>query len=230
MGLRDELESSVTATFKERWKTRDGIKVPESNDLKLTNDAVKLDGVVLYADMSASTQLVEQKKATFAAKVYKVYLYCAARIINSAGGVITAYDGDRIMAVFIGNNKNTNATQTALKINYARLKIINPAIKKQYPKSTYKLKHVVSIASSELFVARTGVRGANDLVWVGNAANYAAKMCALSNEYSTRISEEVYKRINNNAKYDSKGKNMWESARWDYKGKTIYTSNYWRSI
>ncbi len=75
------------------------------------------------------------------------------------------------MAVFIGNAKNSSAARAALKINFARLHIIHPALKAQYPKTTYELKYVVGVDTSQLFVARTGIRGANDLVWVGRAAN-----------------------------------------------------------
>jgi len=30
---------------------------------------------------------------------------------------VTAYDGDRVMAVYLGNSKNTSAVTTALKIH-----------------------------------------------------------------------------------------------------------------
>ena len=36
------------------------------------------------------------------------------------------------MAVFIGEAKNTSATRAALKINYARTYIINPAVAARY--------------------------------------------------------------------------------------------------
>ena len=69
------------------------------------------------------------------------FLSCAARIIRDQGGTITGYDGDRIMAVFIGESKNSTAARTTLMINYAVLKIINPAIQNQYPNSGYAVKH-----------------------------------------------------------------------------------------
>src|SRR5207248_4620847 len=100
--------------------------------LKLNNDAVKLDATVLYADLSASTGLVDGYKQHFAAEIYKAYLHCAAKIIRSEDGVITAYDGDRVMAVFIGTSKNTSAARSALKINWAVKNIVNPALKDQY--------------------------------------------------------------------------------------------------
>ena len=124
-------------------------------------------------------RLVDTRKPRVAAEIYKSYLACAAKIIRSQVGVITAYDGDRIMAVYIGDGKNNAAVRTALKINFAVTKIINPAIADIYD-SSYSVRQSVGIDSCELFVARTGIQGSNDLVWVGRAANYAARLSARS--------------------------------------------------
>ena len=226
MSLKDDLDNKVKELFREQWTERDGQVVPEPNDLKLSNDAVKLDGVVLYADMSESTKLVDTKRAFFAAEVYKSFLHCAAKIIRSEGGEITSFDGDRIMAVFIGDSKNTSAARAALKINYANIFIINPALAAQYPDSNYEMKHTVAIDSSELFIARTGIRGSNDLVWVGKAANHAAKMGGLPNTHPSRISSEVYNMLHESLKF-SDGQPMWESVTWNDMDRTIYRSTWW---
>ncbi len=229
MSLKDDLEAQVKAIFKEQWSERDGQVVPQPSDLKLNNDAVKLDGVVLYADMSESTKLVDSKNAFFAAEIYKSFLHCSAKIIRSEGGDITAYDGDRIMAVFTGETKNTSAARAALKINYARIHIINPALNLQYPDAAYEVKHTVAIDSSTLLVARTGIRGSNDLVWVGKAANHAAKMGGLSNDYPSRISSEVYDKMHDSVKF-SDGKPMWEKVTWNDMNRIIYRSTWWWSV
>lgn len=191
MAIREDIIDKVAEIFRAAWTERDGYVVPEPDSLTLDNDAVNLNGTVLYADMAESTNLVDSKKNSFAAEIYKTFLNCAAKVIRDEDGEITAYDGDRIMAVFLGDGKNDRAARAGLKINNARIEIIDPAIQAQYPKSTYRLKHKVGIDTSSLFVARTGVRGANDLVWVGRAANHAAKLCTFSAEYPTRITSEV---------------------------------------
>lgn len=229
MSLKNDLENQVNKIFKEQWSKRDGRTVPDPSDLKLSNDAVKLDGVVLYADMSESTKLVDSNEAFFAAEVYKSFLHCSAKIIRSEGGDITAYDGDRIMAVFTGDSKNTSAARAALKINYARVHIVNPSLKSHYPDSAYDVKHTVAVDSSKLFVARTGIRGSNDLVWVGKAANHAAKMGSLSNAYPSRISSHVYDMLHESVKF-SNGKPMWEKVTWSDMNRTIYRSNWWWRI
>ena len=231
MSLVEDYTEDVKKIFEEKWETRDGQKVPESGNVALGNEAVKLEGTVLYADLDDSTNLVDNYKPGFAAKIYKAYLSCAAKVIRFEGGVITSYDGDRIMAVYIGDSKNSSAAQSALKINYTVKEIINPIIKKRYPLTKYRVKQVVGIDTSELFIARTGIRGSNDLVWVGRSANYAAKLCSLSPNYPSRITETVYSKLNEQAKHSSKGELMWELDPSDtINGLKIYRSTWWRKV
>ena len=230
MSLGEDLADEVQEIFELQWSIRKGTKVPESEDLRLGNDAVELDGTVLYADLDDSTNLVDCYKPTFAAEIYKTYLHCAAKIIRSDDGVITSYDGDRIMAVYIGKSKNTSAARSALKINYAVTEIINPILKECY-KTDYLVRQVVGIDTSKLLVARTGIRGSNDLVWVGHAANYAAKLSSLSASYPSRLTETVYNQLNKSVKYADDGRSMWEvDTRNNMNGMKIYRSNWWWSI
>lgn len=228
MSLKTDLEAEVAEVFRTRWSERDGQVVPQDTDLKLGNDGVNLDATVLYADLSDSTKLVDNFRPQFAAEMYKVFLRCATKIIISEGGAITAYDGDRVMGVFIGGSKNTNAVRAALKINYAVRNIIEPAKKKQYPNTAYVMRHVVGVDTSKLLVARAGIRGSNDLVWIGRAANYAAKLCALPDDYSTWITHSIFDNMNDSVKRTSDGALMWESRLWTPMNNfSIYRSNYW---
>lgn len=229
MGLTDDLKSEVNKIIKERWSVTDGRVVPETKDIELGNNGVRLDATCLYADLAESTELVNTTSAEFAAEVYKCYLNCACRIIRDRGGVITAFDGDRVMAVFIGDPKNTPAVRAALAINHAVKKIINPAISDYYTDrgGDYRLKHGVGIDTSQVMAARTGIRGSNDLVWVGRAANYAAKLCALrDSNYATYITGDVYDSMHKSVKY-SDATNMWEERSWTAQGEyRIYRSNW----
>jgi class 3 adenylate cyclase len=187
MALKDDIQAEVKKIFASAWSTREGTVVPESSDIALGNSGVNIEATVLYADLDGSTDLVNSHTAQFAAEVYKTYLYTAAKIIRSESGVITAYDGDRIMAVFIDDNKDTRAVRAGLKLNYAVSQIINPEMKAICKTTTYEVKQVVGIDVCKLLVARTGIRGSNDLVWVGRAANHAAKMAALLPVYPRKF-------------------------------------------
>ena len=228
MALKDDLEAEVKKIFKEAWTERDGNVVPEPKDLKLGNDAVNLEATVLYADMSGSTHLVDSYEPKFAAEIYKTYLVCAARIIKDEGGTITAYDGDRIMAVYIGDSKNTSAVRSALRINGAVWDIIKPALKNQYPSTDYNLKHVIGIDTSKLLVARTGVRNDNDLVWVGRAANYAAKLSSLSNDFTIYITHSVHDNMHESVKSKV---GMWQARSWTgMNNMSLYATTWKRGV
>lgn len=226
-----EILADVKQIFTTKWETREGRQVPDTDDLQLGNDAVTLDATVLYADMADSTTLVDGFKSWFAAEIYKAYLIGACRIIRDEGGEITAFDGDRVMAVFIGATKNSSATKAALRINYI-VHELNKLIKEQYPKTTYSLNHCVGIDTSQLFIARTGIRNSNDLVWVGRAANYAAKLSAIGeSEYQSYITEDVYSKLTDSSKFGGNPrKNMWEKRTWTAMGISIYRSSWWWSF
>lgn len=145
--------------------------------LELGNDGVYLDAAFLYADMADSTALVTNYSATFAAEVIKAFLVSACRLIRAKGGEIVSFDGDRVMAVFIGDAKETRAVRSALAIDHVVSQVIRPTAAKYH--ATYQLRHGVGIDSGRVLVARTGIRNDNDLVWVGRAANIAAKLSAV---------------------------------------------------
>jgi class 3 adenylate cyclase len=107
-----------------------------------------------------------------------------------------------------------------------------PAFKAQYPNSSYVLRHVVGIDTSNLLVAKTGVRGDNDLVWVGRAANWAAKLCTLDHSYPTRMTKAVYDRLSDETKNGGTPKrNMWEHRSWTDMGNAdIYRSRWTWSV
>jgi class 3 adenylate cyclase len=229
MSLTDDLKASVGQIISEQWQTRRGYKVPEPTDLRLGNDGTQLDAAVLYADIADSTVLVDNYSPAFAAEVYKSYLLCAARIIRQDGGEITAYDGDRVMGVFIHDKKENAAIRAAMRINWAVLNIINPALQR-YGANAYQMKHVVGIDTSPLFAARIGPRNYNDIVWVGRAANYAAKLAALNDAgYPIFITGSVYDNLDNAGRFGGNPlQHMWEERAWTtMNNMRIFRSNWW---
>ena len=227
MKSSQEILSDVHTILSTKWQTRDGRKVPEAEDVKLGNDAVKLNGTVLYADLTDSTGLVNSYKDWFAAEIYKSYLVAACHVIRNNAGTITAFDGDRVMAVYIGGTKNSSAAKTAFQIGFL-VKEINAAIKKAYPNTSYQLRQAIGIDTTDLFVARTGIRNSNDLVWIGRSANYAAKLCGLvDGSYASFITESVFNFLSDETKYGGKPRRiMWEKSYWQKHRIIIYKSHW----
>lgn len=224
-----DLGPQVRAIFQKALETRNGRVVPEASDLKLGNDAVEFArATVLYADLTGSTKLVDGANWQFAAEIYKAYLHCAASIIRAEGGVVTSYDGDQVMGVFVGETQTTPAARAALKINWAVQKIVNPELKAQYPSSNCTVIQVVGIDCSEVRAARTGVRGYNDLVWVGRAANYAAKLTELKGEQRSWITDTAYNWLLNDLKHrKSDGAAIWKRFTWTNNGNLPVWGSTW---
>ncbi len=229
MGLADTLADDIKNTLGTNWEEREGAKIPEAENVGLSDSqAVKLDATVLYADLAASTTLVRDYKPQFCAKIYKSYLAAACKILRQRGASITSFDGDRVMAIFIGGSKNSDAGRCALAINHMVEKLLNPALRKQYPKlkSDFKVRHGVGIDTGELFAVRTGIRNNNDLAWIGEAANIAAKLSAIRRPPKhLYITQEVYERLKDEVKL-SDGKEMWTKADGTTSGRSVYESAY----
>ncbi|GGX89957.1 adenylate/guanylate cyclase domain-containing protein [Streptomyces anandii] len=236
MGLADEIRKAVTDVVCSDWDIRKGTTVPEKEDVKLKNGAVELDAVYLYADMADSTGLARDFSRTTAAKVMRSYLDATCRVIRARGGEIRSFDGDRVMAIFIGNGRYDAAARCALQINYVVSQIVRPKVEDNLPSIKSKgfiVKHCVGIDAGTALVVRGGVHGTNDLASVGRAPNVAAKLSDIRNDpWRTYITQIVFNRLID-AKYSkgSKRELMWEGPySRDVGGEnmTVYKSS-WRS-
>lgn len=210
-----------------RWKKRDARQVPSVDDISLNgNESAELDAVVLCADMNGSTQMVRGYKNWFSAEMYKLYLHSVSEIVKNNQGTVTAFDGDRVMAVYVGNQKHTDATRTAMQIVFVVNKL-NQLISEQYKDVSFRIKHSIGIDSSSLFAIRAGVRGANDIVWVGEAANIAAKLTSVDDpDYQIYITKRVYDAASDVVKFTD-GKNMWTGINELIFGRQVLKTNWW---
>ena len=228
----DKLTADIKDLFGE-WSIRDGRKIPEQDDLGYGKDGTKIDATILYADLVDSTGLAVGYKAWFAAAVSKTFLLSAVRIIRNNTGTIASFDGDRVMAIFLGDSQDSNAAIAALQINYAVTQIIQPYLKDRFPTTKYVPRHCVGIDRSAVTAVRAGIRGNNDLIWIGRAANYAAILSEIRSDHATYITQDVYALLNAKAKLkNGEGENKWTKTSVSFKGRSVdcYKSNYWKSV
>lgn len=229
MSLSDELNQRVTDLAFTRWgHIPDARVLPDADDLTFGNTGERIEACMLYADIHRSTEMVDSLPATLAAAYYKAFLYCAGRIIKSRDGSIQAYDGDRVMGVFVGDQKEEDAVYTAFRILHAVQEIINPIFESANLLGHRKLQHTVGIDVGQVLVAKAGVRNDKDLVWIGSAANYAAKLNSfegLDINYATRITQSVYDRLPT-ALLAHRGDVIWDGPYKNLGAKRHYRSDY----
>lgn len=126
MGFKEDVQGAIDDILAATWNTQNANVVPKTEDVALSNGAKLLDATYVYADMADSTGLAQGYQNWAVGKVIRTYLSAASRILKHFGGEIRSFDGDRVMAIFIGDSKNTNAAKAALKLNWAVNEIINP--------------------------------------------------------------------------------------------------------
>ncbi len=229
----DELKEDVAAIVHKAWTTRDGTVIPVTADLKLGNDRVVLNAVLLYADLADSTELAVSNKEQ-AAEVYKAYLQGVTKLIKRNGGQIRSFDGDRVMGVFLDGAKNTAAATCGLQVNWFFKNALVPKFQSFYRTlGAFPFAQTVGIDSGQIQVARAGVRADNDLIWVGRAPNVAAKLSSVRQDsVSTIITELVYKNMLDGAKLGGNPlQNMWTEYNWEpgklYGAAKVYGSTWW---
>jgi len=234
LSFKDQVTRGISDIFTQPWNMRAGQVVPSTEDIALAGGAVRLDATFLYADLAQSSYLAQDYQQRTAAKILKSFLYSMSRILTENSGTITSFDGDRVMGVFISGSKNTSAATCALKMNYAVEKILKPKTESHFAsirETGFTISHCVGVDTSEVLVVRAGQRGANDLVWVGRAPNLAAKLSDLrQGSYRSFISENVFNRLNDSAKYGGKENElMWEKCSIKFAGQdTIAYRSSWR--
>lgn len=233
MAIIEDLTNDVQGIIDMPWNTRQGQKVPSSTDVALAGGAVELDATFLYADMANSSKMAKELDRRVVAKILKSFLATTARLVRFHDGSIVSFDGDRILGVFIGDSKNSTAAKCGLQINYTVKNIIRTKFESKYDtvkNASFTIRHGIGVDTGTVLAVRVGVRGDNDLIWIGRAPNLAAKLSDLRESPNyTFISTTVYNRLNDTSKYSGKDKkNMWEKCTWSFLGDamTIYRSSW----
>jgi class 3 adenylate cyclase len=229
MSLIEDLTNKVTSYFKEPYVIEETTIIPSTDYSKLTfgNKGLVSEFTFLFVDIRKSSELHDTYGFTNAAKIYQSFHDICLRIIEHNSGKVRAFDGDRIMGVFSGNAKRTNATKSAMNIRWAIKELINPNLKTP-------LKIGCGIDIGKTLITKVGKgRDANnnDLIWIGKGCNYASHLTQDSSN-SIVISKNVYDSLHASCKYqdeETKTVNMWTLKKMKLKNGTeinTYVSTY----
>lgn len=231
MPNKAELESYVDDTLSIDWSVRDGTTIPSTDTVVLKNGAVKISAAFLYADLASTSQLAKVCPWETTAKIIRSYLDTSVRIIRSWGGEIRSFDGDRVMGIFMGDMKNTNATKAAREIFYAVEYILGPKAVAKFnsiKNNGIKLKNCVGVDYGDARAVRSGIRNNNDLIWIGRAPSLAAKLSDVrSYAACVYISEASYKVLDSSAKLVN-GADIWTKRTFQFAdvNETVYSTNH----
>jgi adenylate cyclase len=209
VGIDADIQAALNSLSGDLWNVKQPTRVPESEDIVLRDGAALVEASYLYADLADSSTLAHSVDAETAARVIRMYLNMAVRVLRHYDGHIRSFDGDRVMAVFMGGSKNTNAFRASMAINYYVLKILPDYIKAALPTvaaAGWELKHGIGIDSGTAFMVRGGVRNNNDLVSVGSSPNVAAKLADIRDLDPIHITERSLAKVRSDVRTHADGR------------------------
>ncbi|MDW5612074.1 adenylate/guanylate cyclase domain-containing protein [Mycolicibacterium sp. D5.8-2] len=245
MGFKDDCTRAVRDIVKVDFNTRWGREVPTTDSIVQKDGAVWLTAAYLYADMADSTGMAENFESADAAKIIRAYLSAVTRVLKDRGGEIRSFDGDRVMAIFPGDDAADKAVDAGLRVNWVVDNIVhdellsNNSYYQKYVETGWRVRHRTGVDLGTAFIVRAGVRGDNDLVSVGSTPNVAAKLSDYKGRGPTAITDYVYENLSYGNQYakdsqsgDDEIKSMWSAANFVDIGGTwesVRTSTWWRS-
>lgn len=208
------IESSVSDILTAAWSITDGRVVPKTEDIVMKNGGRLVDATYLYADLAGSSKMANTLSKEATAKIIRAYINTASRILRNFGGEIRSFDGDRVMAIFMGADKETKAVRAALAISWAVFEVLRPKIKANWSdgEKFSDITHGVGIDTGEALIVRGGVRDNNDLISVGKAPNRAAKLSELRGNMQLSITKDVYEAMDNEVAFMPNGNRLWHQA------------------
>jgi len=217
------LSDAVAEILATTWNERDGRVVPESETVSLADGAVKIDATFLYADLAGSSKLATFCPWQTTAKIIRAYLDVSTRLIRAWKGEIRSFDGDRVMGVFKDGYKNTNAANCAREIDWTVENVIGPQATAEFKSvrnNGIKLTHCVGIDTGVSRAVRAGIRNNNDLVWIGKAPSFAAKLSDVRKyPYSVYLSSRAFKNMTTEAKAETyNGVSIWDQSEFVFAG------------
>lgn len=206
MALLDDLKKRIVGYSTQPYETSATSIVPDTDNAGLTFGNKGLTGTYafLFVDIRNSSTLHEKYGHANAAKIYQSFHDINVRVIEENDGSVRAFDGDRVMGVFVGDYKNSNATKAAMQIKWAIRNILNPTLKTE-------IVCGAGIDYGDILVAKVGKgrdKNNNDLVWIGKADNYASHLANEADD-SIIISVNSYGMISKDRKTSTDGRDMW---------------------
>ena len=232
MALADELAVEVAAILKDQFEVSVGWAIPSLADVPFDNAGKQLRLVSLFVDIRRSTDLVTALGLETSARMYKAYLRGVTRIVRDRGGQVLSFNGDGIVAGFVGSSAGNAAVLSALNINWFNTHTLKPFVTEQLENraSTLAFDWGVGIDAGNVLVVKSGMRGTDnsDLVWAGNPVNFSAKINSLaSSPWNIYVSDTVHSELHASLTTTSNGSDLWEPWMWLDKGMTLWRTRWW---
>ena len=212
--LQRKTDEHLSGTY-ETYKPRG---VPEPGDIPLGKKAAQLEATALFIDLRQSSDITNSFRRQTAAKMFKSYFDGAVRITNAHSGTVRSFNGDGMLALFVGDFRSSNAAKAAMETVWFVREVLRPKFQRYFANNRSALGQDLSfdigcgLDDGVIYAVRVGIRGTNDVSWVGRCTNTAAKLSnGTLHPNNIAITREAYNRLHESRKTSTDGRRMWSN-------------------
>lgn len=180
MTTNNEALDQIKQYLNESYTRSTTNSVPKKNDLTFGNTVKKLEHAkIFYIDMRKSRQILTDASDFWSVKIHKAFLRAVIHCIEKRDGHLRSFNGDGILAFFIGDNAASKAVRAAMDIKGFVNEINNILIEND----KNKIDFGIGIAQGQVMIAKSGKGGDDqtkqDLIWIGVALYVAVELSEL---------------------------------------------------
>lgn len=154
--------------------------VPKKPNLTFGNTVKELaHAKIFYIDMRKSRKILTDASDFWSVKIHKAFLRAVIHCIEKREGCLRGFNGDGILAFFIGNNAAARAVRAAMEIKG----FVNEINKILVENNKNEIDFGLGITQGDIMVAKSGKGGDDqtkqDLIWIGIALYVAVELSEL---------------------------------------------------
>lgn len=195
------LEDEIFEEISEKLDTDfDIVKKKEiPSNFKLENDEwAQVDDVVcVYFDLSSSTNILRDYGDEISVKIFDSYIKSATRIFKNFECSYLDIQGDGGFALFSGDKHIQRAMVSAITLKTLLSKSysgnLNDLVKKI--KSKINLSSRIGVHIGKILAKKSGIRGENEILWLGGLVSVASKICGLKRENAELFKGDLGEKI-----------------------------------
>lgn len=233
MATNQETLDQIGGYLNQSYTQEETRVVPKRPDLTFGNSAKKMKhAVVVYVDMRKSKKILSDATTFWSVKIHKSFLFALTHCVERRDGHMRSFNGDGILAFFVGENAASKAVRSAMDMKGFVLEIN----KKLVAAGKKEIDFGIGIAQGEILVAKSGKAGDDmtkqDLIWVGLPVYVAVELSDFAEKpYNIWITHNVRSTIDKQGSLGvvystSTGKSMWYQTKKKLKSVGEYDVRY----
>lgn len=175
MSLLEEVTTDVDNYLAGTYDVTKPQDVPESDEVPLGKKAMEFEATALFVDVRQSTDVTDSFRRQTAAKMTKAYFSGAVRIINRNGGAVRSFNGDGMLAFFIGGTRTSPSVKSAMQIDWFVTELLRPKFEKYFENNKSALGKALTfevgcgIDDGWIYAVKVGIRGGHERCRLGRA-------------------------------------------------------------